>query len=244
MPTLLRVEGNWPGPIILTLGWFKASARPWNDEHAVPMMRLMRGGAEFLRTAASRLSDITGSGVLSPALYPSATRVWRTAGFEPHVSLQVLEKSLRSEEPVADSFQFDLRETGWREIEAIDEDAFEGFWRMSRAGLEEALEVNGKSTKLVVFEDGEPVGYTIVGTQWRVGYLHRVGVRTDRQGHGYGRALLSESANWARRQGAQSLVLNVRADNARALSVYGAAGFTPANANLTVLGKGDLGVLN
>ena len=228
----------------MTLGWFKASARPWNDEHAVPMLRLVRGGAEFLRTAASRLTELTGSGVLSPALYPSATRVWRIAGFEPHVSLQVLEKSLRLEEPVGAGYEFDLRETDWEEIEAIDEEAFEGFWRMSRAGLEEALEVNGRSTKVVVFEDGEPVGYTIVGTQWRVGYLHRVGVRTDRQGRGYGRALLAESANWARRQGAQSLVLNVRGDNARALSVYGAAGFTPTNANLTVLGKGAVGVLN
>ena len=208
------------------------------------MLRLVRGGGEFLRTATARLMTITGTGVFSPALYPSSTRIWRAAGYEPHVDLQVWEKSLRREQTREPGFDMVHDKEEWDEITDIDQDAFTGFWRMSQVGLKEALEVNSRSTTIVIYEDDEPVGYSIVGTQWRVGYLHRIGVRPVAQGRGYGRALIAESANWARRQGAQTLVLNVRDDNTRARSVYRDAGFVATNTRLSVLGKGDVDVLN
>ena len=50
-------------------------------------------------------------------------------------------------------------------------------------------------------------------------------VRPERQGHGLARVLMARLRTWSREAGAQTLWLEVRDSNARARSVYEAAGF-------------------
>jgi ribosomal-protein-alanine N-acetyltransferase len=235
--TLIRVEGTWPGAIELTTGWFRAHARPWNDSVLDPMLRLERGGAEFLTTATRRLIDIADGPVYSPALYPGSTRAWRRAGFEQFASLLVMERPLGAGRVGGgDERVTAVRHPDWGPILDVDRGAFEGFWGMSGLGLEEAYQTNRSTVLLTVNdESGAVAGYAIVGSQWGTVYLHRIAVHPSVWGAGLGSALLAASINWGNRTGARSMVLNVRPENERARLLYERYGFTAPGSALEVL---------
>ncbi len=69
----VRIEGDWPGPVSLQRGWWRAAARPWNDATPMAHLRVERGGAGFLDECASALLALRGvTGVLSPPLLAAA----------------------------------------------------------------------------------------------------------------------------------------------------------------------------
>lgn len=234
--SLLRVEGSWPGPLNLRSGWFRARARPWNETVAGPLVRLDRGGTEFLIGVRDELIGITGNDVFSPALYPGSTRVWRRAGFEDYARLVVMERSLaRLPSPRGRHDVVAVEEPDWNEILDIDRAAFEGFWGMSRLGLEEAHDTNPATALLTASTNDTPEGFAIVGSQWSVAYLHRIAVHPSRAGQGLGASLLDVAMRWGAANGARSMVLNVRGDNHRAQELYERSGFTTTGTNLHVL---------
>ncbi|MGH3649278.1 MAG: GNAT family N-acetyltransferase [Acidimicrobiia bacterium] len=236
MPSILRVEGSWPGPLTITAGWFKARARPWNESVPDPMVRLDRGGAEFLSSVTDRLEDLGAVGVYSPALYRGATRVWRRAGFEDHATLDVMERPMDGVAVAGnhDGIGIDT-DPDWDEMLTIDRSAFEGFWGMSRLGLEEAHTTN-KSTALLVAHAGDRLaGYAIVGSQWGTVYLHRIAVRPEESGKGLGAGLIKAAINWGNRTGATTMILNVRSENTRASRLYERLGFIGTGTSLQVL---------
>lgn len=236
VPNLLRVEGSWPGPLELRAGWFRARARPWNDSVPDPMIRLERGGAEFLITVSRKLFELGASAAYSPALYPGSTGVWRRSGFEDHAHLDIMERSLgnasSSTEP---DFVREEPEPNWDSILDVDRAAFEGFWGMSRLGLQEALGTSRSNVLLVAEDAGHLLGYAIVGSQWGAVYLHRIAVRREDTGRGFGTALLTASLDWGARSGARSMVLNVRPENRRAKRLYKRHGFSDTGTALQVL---------
>lgn len=234
MAPLLRVEGEMPGPLTVTAGWFRASVRPWNDEVDTPMVRLERGGTEFLGAVTRKLHQLGAKRVFSPALYAGATRVWRRSGYEPHASLIVMERSLSEPPPTRNAHSIEVvSDPDWDRIAEVDRASFDGFWRMSRSGLMEAHGTN-RDTALLTVGD-QPDGYAIVGAQWGTAYLHRIGVSRASTGEGKGRALLGAAIRWAASTGARSMVLNVRPDNERARAIYRRAGFVEAISQLAVL---------
>lgn len=236
MASLLRVDGALPEPITITAGWFRARARPWNDTVADPMVRLERGGSEFLTAVTRRLTAMGPEWVYSPALYPDSTAVWRRSGYEPDADLAVMERSLSTPPqtpPVHNVTPVDRPD--WDEAVRVDNAAFEGFWRMSRLALTEAHSTNRVSTLLTTSVAGELAGYGIVGTQWGVTYLHRIAVHPDHSGHGLGMSLMAASIDWGRAHGGRSMVLNVRSVNHRAQRLYQRCGFAHTGTNLTVL---------
>ena len=234
--SLLRVEGSWPGPLSIKAGWFRARARPWNEAVCGPLVRLDRGGTEFLIGVRDELVGLTGEDVYSPALYPGSTRVWRRAGFEEYATLAVMERSLaRLPAEKATHEVRAVEDPDWDAILEVDRVAFEGFWGMSRLGLEEAHETNQNTTLLTVSTTEDPEGFAIVGSQWGVAYLHRIAVHPERTGMGLGAALLEWAMRWGSANGARSMVLNVRADNRRAQALYERSGFTTTGTNLQVL---------
>lgn len=232
---LLRVDGSWPGSITISAGWFRARARPWNESVTDPMLRLERGGTDFLLAVTRRLYETGVDAVYSPALYPGATRVWTRAGFEVHTRLDVMERALggaRSglcEDIVIES------DPNWTEILALDRLAFEGFWGMSRLGLAEAHQTNKDAVVITARPDGPTAGYCIVGVQWGTVYLHRIAVRPDLSGRGIGARLVDAAVGWGHVTGAQTMVLNVRPENARAKRLYERLGFSHAGTALEVL---------
>lgn len=232
---LLRVDGSWPGSITISAGWFRARARPWNESIPDPMVRLERGGTDFLKTVISRLYETGVGAIYSPALYPSATQVWTRAGFETNARLDVMERGLGgarselSEEITIES------EPDWTEILELDRLAFEGFWGMSRLGLQEAHQTNKDTVVMTVRSDAQIAGYCIVGVQWGTVYLHRIAVRPDVSGRGIGARLVDAAIGWGNATGARTMVLNVRPENARAQRLYQRLGFTHAGTALEVL---------
>lgn len=236
VPTLVRVEGRWPDPITLSAGWFRARARPWNDEVIEPIIKLERGGTEFLIAVTRRVHEVGGATCYSPALYGSASRVWLRSGFEPHASLRIMERGLN---PLpAETRQTEVtreHDPDWEAILAVDRAAFEGFWGMSREGLSEALTTNRSHTLLVGRDHDAVVGYAIVGSQWGVTYLHRIAVHPNWTGRGLGRALIGEAVRWGVANNGRTMILNVRPENQRAIALYQRTGFTDTGSELSVL---------
>lgn len=233
--SLLRLEGSWPGPLTLKAGWFRARARPWNEVFTAPMVRLDRGGTEFLIAVRNELANLTGEGVYSPALFPGSTRVWRRAGFDDYSALMVMERSLAHVATSSATYEVKAPEPDWDAILSVDRASFEGFWGMNRLGLQEAHQTNPSTTLLVVSGNEAPEGFAIVGSQWGVAYLHRIAVVPERSGQGLGAALLDSAMRWGAAHGARSMVLNVRSDNRRAISLYEKAGFTDTGTSLQIL---------
>lgn len=235
MPDGLHLDGVWPAPVTIRKGWAKAQARPWNDEFPDPALRLERGSHEFLRAAAELLVP-RGSGVVySPALYPSATKIWTSAGFRLFRLLDVMELPLGGEIRPPDHVIEPTGAPDWRALVTIDDLAFEGFWRMTQAGLVEAMRATPRATVLIARVDDHLAGYAVVGTQMTVSFLQRVAVAPSFAGQGIGGSLVRASAMWASRRGARALVLNVRPENDRARRLYEREGFHSRDTQLHLL---------
>lgn len=239
-----RVEGSWPSPITISHGWGRASARPWNDEAADAFLRLERGRTDFLRSATHALSEISGSGVFSPAMFSGSMRIWIRAGYEDVRRLDVMERPLGVTSSGAMGEIREESDPDWNRLLEIDRVAFQGFWRMSLDGLREALLSTSPSAVLTIRADRMVVGYAIVGSQWGTSYLQRVAVDPDHGGRGLGANLVRACLGWAGRTAASSMVLNVRHENSRARGLYEREGFTMTGRKLHILRHGNTTLLN
>ena len=73
--------------------------------------------------------------------------------------------------------------------------------------------------------DGAIVGHGVLGVAAGEGHILNVCIARDQQGHGYGRALLEDLLDRARRAGAEIVFLEVRPSNRVAIELYESAGF-------------------
>jgi ribosomal protein S18 acetylase RimI-like enzyme len=231
----LHLDGVWPGPVTVRRGWAKAVARPWNDEVTDAAVRLERGSNDFLRATARLLGPLGSGTVYSPALYPSATKVWTSAGFSLFHRLDVMELELSAgiaspEHPVMTSSDPD-----WSSLVSIDHDAFDAFWQMSAAGLLEAMRATPRAVVLEARLDDHLAGYALVGAQMTVSFLQRVAVHPEFAGRGVGAALVRASLAWALKRGTRSMVLNLRPENERARRLYEREGFQSRPTQLHLL---------
>jgi len=200
------------------------------------MIRLERGGAEFLGAVTERMLEMGVAGCYSPALYEGSTRVWRRAGYHDYAKLVVMERSLDAKTHRRDGHPIMAEpEPDWDAVLEIDRLAFAGFWGMSRNGLIEAHATNRVTTLLVATGEDHVRGYAIVGTQWGVTYLHRIAVRPDAAGKGVGSSLLAAAVDWGAGSGGRTMILNVRAENHKARELYERSGFSDTGTGLLVL---------
>ncbi len=172
--------------------------------------------------------------VYSPALYTSSTRIWQRCGYEEAFHLNVMERSVTSNRSGPTTVVVESKKPNWDVIMEIDRHAFQGFWRMSLAGLTEAMSSTTRSVVLTV-GDTETAGYAIVGAQWNVSYLQRIAVHPEHSGKNIGSDLVRAALAWARRTTAQTMVLNVREENVRARRLYSKEGFASTGTALRIL---------
>ena len=90
---------------------------------------------------------------------------------------------------------------------------------------------------------GEVVGYAGVAVIGGEADVQTVAVLPAARGHGVGRLLLEELERHARERRCSRLMLEVRSDNAAALSLYAASGFTADGTRRDYYGAGVDGVL-
>ncbi len=235
MPGRLYIDGEWPDPLTLKRGWARAFARPWNDVAPHAAIRLERGSHDFLRDASAHLAARPGTAVFSPALYEFATRIWRRAGYATYAKLDIMERPMAGITPRTTHAAVLTDKPDFDELLSVDERAFEDFWRMSAAGLSEALEATPRATVVETRDGGSLVGYALVGAQMNVSFLQRIAVDPRVERTGLGSALLQTAVGWAAERGTRAMVLNVRPGNSRARAFYERHGFRETGSQLRVM---------
>jgi [ribosomal protein S18]-alanine N-acetyltransferase len=90
---------------------------------------------------------------------------------------------------------------------------------------------------------GPIIGYAGLFQSSDEAQVQTIAVSPQAQGRGLGRVLLAELVRAARRRGARTLALEVRADNERALRLYAGAGFVADGRRRDYYGRGMDAVL-
>lgn len=232
----VRIEGIWPGRVVLRKGWARAESRPWNDAVEMAHLRLVRGGGPgFIAECVAALSDVGADGVLSPPLPRSAQKLWCEADFEPYASLALMKRRLARVPPpghlVVEGTEDDLGDAL-----RIDAAAFDEFWRFDEHALAEAMTSTPRTVLQVVrAADGGIAGFAVTGVGSTLAYLQRVAVDPRFQGSGIGRSLVRASARWATKAGAATIMLNTQVENTPAIRLYESEGFDTLEEPLEVL---------
>jgi ribosomal protein S18 acetylase RimI-like enzyme len=234
--TKLRVDGHWPGQVVLRRGWARAESRPWNDATPMAHLRMVRGGGtSFIGDCVETLADLGSDAVLSPPLPASAQTAWREAGFESCCDLTLMRRSLDHVPPPGRLVMTGV-ESDIPEALRIDAAAFDEFWRFDQWALTEAMQATPTAIIHVVRAgDGGLAGFSVTGAGSTISYVQRLAVDPDWQGQGIGRSLVRASARWAKRAGSRTLMLNTQADNEAAIGLYRAEGFELLEEPLAVL---------
>jgi ribosomal protein S18 acetylase RimI-like enzyme len=120
---------------------------------------------------------------------------------------------------------------------AIDQLAFDEFWRFDEASFDEAVEATPVSRFRVALnrERSQLVGYAIAGRAARTGYLQRLAVDPSAQGHGIGTALVVDTLRALRRRSVVKVLVNTQEANQSAFDLYVRLGFIPVVPGLAVL---------
>jgi ribosomal protein S18 acetylase RimI-like enzyme len=175
--------------------------------------------------------------VLTNAVGPAESDVFVDAGFSVRERLHLLELVLRVELPAPDH----PLERGSRRdrsgVLAVDDAAFDDFWRLGPIGLRDALGATPVSRYRIGRDRSRVVAYAITGFAGTHGYLQRVAVHPDARRCGWGRAVVADGLRWLWRRGADRVSVNTQLANERALALYESFGFEPLPAGLCVLGR-------
>ncbi|MEX1007034.1 MAG: GNAT family N-acetyltransferase [Acidimicrobiia bacterium] len=120
---------------------------------------------------------------------------------------------------------------------ALDDVAFDTFWRLAALGLRDALDATPVHQFRATRSEETLTGYAITGRAGSQGYLQRVAVHPDAQRQGWGTALVADAMHWLWRHGAVRAFVNTQLENDAALSLYESFGFSVLPAGLAVLGR-------
>ncbi len=181
----------------------------------------------------------TGSGIrrlVTGALAEVEQTPFLAAGFTVHDRLHLLRHDLVDlpDPPMVTPRLQRARRGDHAAALAVDAHAFEPFWRLDQAGLDDALDAT-TSARFRVAVTPEVVGYAVTGRAGDRGYLQRLAVEPAHRGQGVGAALVLDGLRWLRRRRAGSAVVNTQVGNEGAYALYQRLGFVPQPAGLTVL---------
>jgi [ribosomal protein S18]-alanine N-acetyltransferase len=114
----------------------------------------------------------------------------------------------------------------WWRLEEVHE-LERGLFPVDSWSLEQFWQELAQPTRryLVAVEDGEVIGYAGLSVMPPDADVQTIAVRPDRQGRGIAARLLTAQIDEAARAGATHLLLEVRADNVAARSLYERFGF-------------------
>jgi ribosomal protein S18 acetylase RimI-like enzyme len=196
---------------------------------AVPSAAMVERLLARLRAAGYRevVTNAVGPGLSLPLV---------DAGFTVRGRLHLLQRDL-AEVPERSGRTRRATRADRGEVVAVDAAAFDELWRFDALALREAARATPRAHTRVAPVEGPVRGYALFGRAGTGGYVQRLAVAPDAQGHGIGRALLGDGLAWLRHRGASSVLVNTQDDNDRALRLYLRAGFTRLPVGLCVLGR-------
>ena len=188
------------------------------------------------------LRTLTAQGygrVVTGALSPSEQSPFRAVGFVVTEHLHLLSHDLRSI-PAAEPPEGLLRRSTRRDrddVLALDQLAFDPFWRLDDGGLDEAIAATPHTRFRVADGPRGVLGYAITGRAGRRGYLQRLAVHPVEQRQGLGTLLVADALRWLRRWRADRAMVNTQLANERALALYERVGFRREPSGLSVLAR-------
>jgi ribosomal protein S18 acetylase RimI-like enzyme len=197
--------------------------------------------SEFVRYCLSQLSGRGYRKVVTGALSPLEQAGFLAAGFDVEQHLRLLSIDVAPGLPGTPPGLRLRRVPGRRVDEVLDVDraAFGPFWRLDRAGLDDALRATpAVRHRMAMAPKGRVAGYAICGRSGQRGFVQRLAVHPEGQRHGTGRRLLLDGLRWMRKHGVERAVVNTQAGNTGALSLYLNVGFREEPVGLSVLSTG------
>ncbi len=218
---------------------------PWRGDPATAYLNPVPGAplpsADFVRRCVRTLTRQGYGRIVTGALSPAEQSAFRAAGFSVTEHLHLLSHDLRSVPP-AEPPDGLLRRSSRRDREGVlelDHLAFDPFWRLDDAGLDEALAATPHTRfRVATTEDGQTViGYAITGRAGHRGYLQRLAVHPTQQRQGLGTILVADALRWLRRWRADRAMVNTQLANDRALALYERVGFRRESSGLSVLAR-------
>lgn len=224
--------------------WGKECARvgPWPADGAIAFLVPVPDGAiasaDFVRRCLGLLAERGFRSVVTAALPPVEQSGFIEAGFQvrEHLHLLVLDRDATLP-PVAPGPP--LRHAGplrRRGVLRVDAASFAPFWRLDRGGLNDALgATQQRRLRVVLGVRRKVVGYAICGASEGRGFVQRLAVLPEAQGHGTGKRLLLDGLHWLRGLNANHIVVNTQVGNEAALALYRNVGFQDDPAGLSVL---------
>jgi ribosomal-protein-alanine N-acetyltransferase len=214
---------------------------PWRGEPDTAYLNPVPGAPlpslDFVMRCVRTLSAQGYRRVVTGALSPSEQSAFRAAGFVVTEHLHLLSHDLRSV-ALPEPPEGMLRRSGRRDrpdVLEVDRLAFDQFWRLDEAGLDEAVGATPHTRFRVATPADVVVGYAITGRSGRRGYLQRLAVHPDAQGQGLGLLLVGDALRWLRRWRAERAMVNTQLANDRALALYERVGFRRESSGLSVL---------
>jgi len=224
--------------------WGKETARagPWPADGSVAFLVPVPDGAtasaEFVRRCLGLLAEQGFQRVVTAALPPAEQRGFLEAGFNVHEHLHLLVLDAGVALPPMPPGPA-LRRAGAIRRKAllkVDAAAFAPFWRLDQAGLRDALGATQKRRlRVALGVRHKVVGYAICGASDGRGFVQRLAVLPEAQGHGIGKRLLLDGLYWLRGLNTRHIVVNTQFGNEAALRLYRQVGFREDPAGLSVL---------
>lgn len=215
------------GTQLVALGGQQVRLGSWRSRSNLGYVAPLTDGAPLtvptLRSALGLLASRGFTEVISGAVPEPQAGPFLEAGFRVRERLHLLAH------PMADLPRpsYGTVRRAWRRDHqaalTVDELAFDPFWQLDADALVETLDATPVSRLRVT---GRPIdGYAVFGLAGDHGYLQRLAVHPERRGQGLGAALVNDGLRWARRRGAQRVLVNTQEENVNALRLYRRLGF-------------------
>lgn len=243
---------QWPkkGTGLATNRWSLSSRRglrrlrvaPWQGNPYVALVGPLRTGRPLapheIRDCIAVLNKRGVERAVTPALSPFEAEPFFQAGFQLFERLHLLSSPVATgaSDPVPSPAKL-VAGRPWHQqaVLAVDGRAFNGFWQFDKLALTEAKTATPAKRFRVAKLNKKVVGYAVTGRAGRRGYLQRLAVDPEFQGHGIGGALVHDSFDWLRQKSAELSLVNTQETNARALGLYESIGYRRQPDGLLVL---------
>lgn len=222
----------------LQCGTDRLRVAPWRVDSTVAEITSVTTSqppkADSIQQALRLLAMRGYRAVVTNALTQVESRGYVAAGFTVHERLHLLAHDLDNlPKPVLHGTRRG-RVKDRAAVLGVDASAFEPFWRLDERGLIDAITATPKS-RVRVNRGPKVSGYAVTGAAGSRGYLQRLAVHPDQQGHGIGSTLVIDCLNWLKRRRCQIAMVNTQEVNEGALRLYQRLGFSLRPGGLAVL---------
>lgn len=232
-------HGGLTKTVAIAAGGQRLRVARWHGCSDTALVAPSRPGRSLGRSDVERcVTLLNRAGVkqaFTPALNWLEAEPFFQAGFEVHENLYLLAHTLHGLSPRSPHRVRRARRVHQTQVLALDNLAFDGFWRFDRAALKEARRATPYSRYTVAVAGDEVAGYAITGQARNRGYLQRLAVHPRHQGQGLATALVHDGFDWLWRRQSRMVMVNTQHQNRKALELYERLGFQREREGLVVL---------